>query len=91
MNGTWMVSLVARNRRWNSRVSHIVAELEAVLVLCGAIIPAALPEYDKTQREVDSGDESEGERQRSRYGSGGAPRRTARTKKDEDSGSELDM
>ena len=72
-------------------MSHLVAELEAVLVLSGAIIPAALPEYDKDQREVGSGDESEDERQRSRYGSRGAPRRTAKTKEDEDSGSELDM
>ena len=91
MNGAWRVSLVGRDHPRNSHVSHIVAELEAVLVLCGAIIPAALPEYGRNQREVDSGDESDGERQRSMYGSRGAPRRTARTKKDEDSGSELDM
>ena len=91
MNGAWRVSLVIRDHWRNSRASHVVAELEAVLVLCGAVIPTALPEYDKNQREVDSGNESEDERQRSRHGSRGAPRRTARTKKDEDSGSELDM
>ena len=68
-----------------------VSELEAVLVLCGAIIPMALPGSSRNQRDEDSGDESEDERQRSRHGSRGATRRTAKTKRVEDSGSELDM
>lgn len=74
-----------------SRLLRVVAELEAVLVLCGAIIPAALPADDRNQRDENSGDDSEDERQRSRYGSRGPPRRTTKTKKGEDSGSELDM
>jgi len=91
VNGAWMVSLVIRYHLRNSCLLRVVTELEAVLVLCGAIIPAAIPESDRNQRDMDSEDESEGERQRSRYGSRGAPRRTAKAKKDEDSGSELDM
>ena len=69
----------------------IFAELEAVLVLCGAIIPTAVLGGDSNPREEDSGDESENERQSSKYGSRGVPRRTAKAKGDEDSGSELDM
>lgn len=67
------------------------AELEAVLVLCGAIIPAAVPRHDRDAREEDSGDESEEERQRPKYGSRSTARRAAKAKKGEDSGSELDM
>jgi hypothetical protein len=70
---------------------RVFAELEAVLVLCGAIIPTAVPGGDRNPRAEDSGDESEDERQGSKYSSRGAPRQTAKAKGDEDSGSELDL
>jgi hypothetical protein len=79
------------NHRRKSHLLRIVPELEAVLVLCGAIIPTTLPGGDRNRRDEDSGDESDSERQRSRYGSRGATGRAAKTKNDEDSGSELDM
>lgn len=85
MSVVWRVSLAHRQRL---RLLRVFAELEAVLVLCGAIIPTGLLGDDRNPREEDSGDESEGERQRSRYGSRGARRKA---KKVEDSGSELDM
>ena len=91
MDGVWRVSLDVATHRQNSRLLRIVSELEAVLVLCGAIVPATLPGGGRDKRGGGSGDESEDERQGSRYGSRGAARRTAKTKKDEDSGSELDM
>jgi len=76
---------------WGGDRERRLEELEAVLVLCGAIIPTAVPGGDRNPREEDSGDESEDERQRSKYGSRGTPRRAAKSKGDEDSGSELDM
>jgi len=91
VNGAWRVSLVVRDHPQNLCLLRVVAELEAVLVLCGAIIPVTLPGNDRNQRDADSGDESEGEQQRPRYGSRGAPRRAAKAKKDGDSDSELDM
>ena len=91
MNGVWRVSPNIVAHRQKSRLLRTVSELEAVLVLCGAIIPMAFPGSSRNQRDEDSGDESEDERRRSRYGSRGATHRTAKTKKDEDSGSELDM
>lgn len=72
-------------------LSCTVSELEAVLTLSGAIIPTALPGGGWTRPGGESEDESEDERQRLRYGSSGATRRTTETKEDEDSGSELDM
>lgn len=75
----------------HQRSLHVFAELEAVLVLCGAILPTAVPVDDKNSREGGSGDELEDERQRSKYGSRSATRRTAKAKGDEDSGSELDI
>lgn len=74
-----------------SRILRVFVELEAVLVLCGAIIPTAVPGGERDSREEDSGDESEDARQRSKYWSRDVPRRTAKTKGDEDSGSELDI
>ena len=91
MNGVWRVSPNIVAHRQKSRLLRTVSELEAVLVLCGAIIPMAFPGSSRNQRDEDSGDESEDERRRSRYGSRGATHRTAKTKKDKDSGSELDM
>ena len=91
MNGVWRVSLAVITHRHKSWLLRVVSELEAVLVLCGAIIPTTHPKDDRDRRDEDSGDESEDERQRSRYGSRGVTRRTTKTKKGEDSGSELDM
>lgn len=76
---------------WGGDRERHLEELEAVLILCGAVIPTAVPRNDRDTREEDSGDESEEERQRPKYGSRSTARRAAKTKKDEDSGSELDM
>jgi hypothetical protein len=72
------------------RLSHVFPELEAVLVLCGAVVPTALLGGDRNPREG-TDDESEDEQERSKYGRSRATPRAARTKKNEDSGSELDM
>ncbi|KAF9646832.1 thioredoxin-like protein [Thelephora ganbajun] len=76
---------------WGGDHERRLEELEAVLVLCGAIVPTTLPGGDCNQPDKDSGDESEDERQRLKYEPKGAPGRSAKAKKDEDSGSELDM
>jgi len=77
---------------WGGDRERRLEELEAVLVLCGAIIPSTVPGGNKNAREEDSGDGSEdNDPQRSKYGSRSATRRTTKAKKDEDSGSELDM
>lgn len=91
MNGAWRVSLATAIHRTGLGLLRVFAELEAVLVLCGAIIPTTVPGGNKNAREEDSGDESEDDPPRSKYGSSGATRRTTKTKKDGDSGSELDM
>jgi len=91
VNGVSRVCLAVLIHQRNLCLLRVVVELETVLVLCGAIIPTTLPGGDRNQRDDDSGDESEDERQRSRYVSTGAPRRTTKAKEDEDSGSELDM
>lgn len=70
---------------------HAFAELETVLVLCGAIIPTGIPGDHRNPREEDSEDESEDERQRSNFGSRGAQRPMAKAKGGDDSGSELDI
>ncbi|KAF9792262.1 thioredoxin-like protein [Thelephora terrestris] len=76
---------------WGGDRERRLEELEAVLVLCGAIIPTTIPRGDESAREEDSGDESEDGLKKSKYGSRGAVRRTVKSKKDDDSGSELDM
>ena len=91
MNDARRVSPTVLTHQRNLRLLRAIVELEAVLVLCGAIIPTNIPGNDQNQRDEDSGDESEDGRQRPRYGPRGVPRRTANAKKDEDSGSELDM
>lgn len=91
MSGVWRVSSGVVTHQRNLHLLRVASELEAVLILCGAIIPVTLPGDDRNQQDEDSGDEWKDGRQRSRYGSRGASRRTAKAKKDEDSGSELDM
>ena len=87
--------MVVPIHRRNSHLLCVVVELEAVLVLCGAIVPTNLTADVRNQRNENSRDESEDEsgdeRLKSRHGPKGPPRRTAKTKKGEDSGSELDM
>lgn len=60
-------------------------------MLCGAIIPTGSPGGNGNPRERDSGDESEDERPKPKYGFRGAPHRTTKAKGDGDSGSELDI
>ena len=91
MNGVWRVRLAVLTHQRNLRLLRVVVELEAVLVLCGAIIPTTLPGGYRNERHEDSGDESVDERQRSRYVSRRAPRQMTKAKEDGDSGSELDM
>jgi len=73
---------------WGGDRERRLEELEAVLVLCGAVIPRALSGDGLNRRDEDSGAESDDEQQ---YGSRCAPRRKTKKKENEDSGSELDM